>query len=56
MPPVHRELRERIRSLPGIDAVLPALRGLPPVYLVGGAVRDLLLGAPVVDLDLAVVG
>jgi len=56
VPAVHRELRERIRSLPGIDAVLPALGGLPPVYLVGGAVRDLLLGATVVDLDLAVEG
>jgi tRNA nucleotidyltransferase (CCA-adding enzyme) len=47
-------LRERIRRLPGMDRLLPALEGLPPAYLVGGAVRDLLRGADAVDLDLAV--
>jgi tRNA nucleotidyltransferase (CCA-adding enzyme) len=50
------DLRERIRRLPGLDRLLPALGGLPTVYLVGGAVRDLLRGAPAVDLDLAVEG
>ena len=30
-----------------MERLLPALDGLPPVYLVGGAVRDLLLGAAV---------
>jgi tRNA nucleotidyltransferase (CCA-adding enzyme) len=39
-----------------MDALLPALRGLPPVYLVGGAVRDLLRGERAVDLDVAVDG
>jgi tRNA nucleotidyltransferase (CCA-adding enzyme) len=48
------DLRERIRRLPGVDRLLPALDGLPPTYLVGGAVRDLLRGAVAVDLDLAV--
>ena len=48
------DLRERIRRLPGMDRLLPALGGLPPAYLVGGAVRDLLRGAEAVDLDLAV--
>jgi tRNA nucleotidyltransferase (CCA-adding enzyme) len=37
-----------------MDRLLPALDGLPPAYLVGGAVRDLLRGAQVVDLDLVV--
>jgi tRNA nucleotidyltransferase (CCA-adding enzyme) len=50
------ELRERVRRLPGMEAIVPALEGLPPVYLVGGAVRDLLRGASAVDLDLAVDG
>jgi tRNA nucleotidyltransferase (CCA-adding enzyme) len=48
------ELRERIRALPGMDRLLPALEGLPPAYLVGGAVRDLLLGVTSPDLDIAV--
>jgi tRNA nucleotidyltransferase (CCA-adding enzyme) len=50
------ELRERVRRLPGLEAVLPVLVGLPPCFLVGGAVRDLLRGESVVDLDVAVEG
>ena len=43
-------------ALPGMDRLLPALEGLPPAYLVGGAVRDLLLGAESVDLDVVLEG
>jgi tRNA nucleotidyltransferase (CCA-adding enzyme) len=50
------DLRERVRRLPGMERLLPALGGLPPTYLVGGAVRDLLRGEDAVDLDLAVEG
>ena len=44
MPDVHPdELAGRIAALPGIDRLQAAAAGTP-VYLVGGAVRDLLLG------------
>jgi tRNA nucleotidyltransferase (CCA-adding enzyme) len=50
------DLGERIRALPGADRLLPALDGLPPAWLVGGAVRDLMLGADSVDLDVSIEG
>jgi tRNA nucleotidyltransferase (CCA-adding enzyme) len=50
------ELRERVRRLPGMERLLPALEGLEPAFLVGGAVRDLLRGAGPTDIDIAVEG
>src|SRR5947208_15725938 len=39
-----------------MDRLLPALDALEPGFLVGGAVRDLLLGRGTVDLDVAIEG
>ena len=51
------DLRARLAGVPGLATLLPALEAAPaPVHLVGGAVRDLLLGKGSVDLDLAVEG
>ncbi len=50
-------LPERIHALPAAQPLLARLPdGGPPVYLVGGAVRDVLLGGTPFDLDLAVEG
>jgi tRNA nucleotidyltransferase (CCA-adding enzyme) len=47
----------RIRALPAAQPLLARLRdGGPPVHLVGGAVRDVLLGGTPFDLDLVVEG
>jgi tRNA nucleotidyltransferase (CCA-adding enzyme) len=54
--PPPTELLERVRSLPAAPAVLDHLNGGVPVHLVGGAVRDLLLGGLPLDLDLVVEG
>ena len=48
-------LPERLEALPGI-AELRAAAGAESVFLVGGAVRDLLLGRQRADVDVAVVG
>lgn len=49
--PAH--LPERLEALPGIE-VLRTVGETVPAYLVGGAVRDLLLGEPRADLDVVV--
>lgn len=48
-------LGERLAALPGIDRLREAAAGLN-AYLVGGAVRDLLLGSARADMDVAVDG
>jgi tRNA nucleotidyltransferase (CCA-adding enzyme) len=51
------DLKEKIRALPAAQPLLEALGGTARVHLVGGAVRDLLLGRePARDLDLVVEG
>jgi tRNA nucleotidyltransferase (CCA-adding enzyme) len=52
--PERRELLDRIRELPAAGPLLARLDDPPGVYLVGGAVRDLLLGGVPFDLDLVV--
>jgi tRNA nucleotidyltransferase (CCA-adding enzyme) len=53
---VPSTLLERLRALPAAGPVLTALDGEPRVWVVGGAVRDLLLGGRPSDLDLVVEG
>jgi tRNA nucleotidyltransferase (CCA-adding enzyme) len=48
-------LAERLAAFPGLDLIRGSATGLP-VYLVGGAVRDLVLGRDRADLDLVVEG
>ena len=48
-------LPQAIDALPGIDAAR-RLAERVPTYLVGGVVRDLLLGTEGVDLDIAIEG
>lgn len=51
------ELLERALALPAVAGLLARVGDVPErIALVGGAVRDLLLGAPVLDADLAVEG
>jgi tRNA nucleotidyltransferase (CCA-adding enzyme) len=48
-------LRELLDALPGLNRIAAAAGGAP-TYLVGGAVRDLLLGRERTDLDVVVEG
>lgn len=50
------DLSNRLRELPAAAPLLPVLAAHPEVRIVGGAVRDLLLGGAPVDLDLVVDG
>jgi tRNA nucleotidyltransferase (CCA-adding enzyme) len=49
------ELPSRLRAIPDLERLEAALAELP-VYLVGGVIRDALLGEPHPDLDLVVEG
>ena len=48
------EPAEALAGAPAVDAARAALAGRGGAWVVGGAVRDALLGRPVVDVDLAV--
>ena len=50
------DLLERLRDLPGAAELFDALADVPEVWVVGGAVRDTLLGREPRDLDLVVEG
>jgi tRNA nucleotidyltransferase (CCA-adding enzyme) len=50
-----RRLAERLAALPGIERLREAATQIP-AYLVGGAVRDLLLGRERADIDIAIEG
>ncbi|HEY0388351.1 MAG TPA: CBS domain-containing protein [Gaiellales bacterium] len=54
------DLGPRLRALPGLERLWPSIAeaaaDVAGLYLVGGAVRDLLLDEPTFDIDLAVEG
>ena len=50
------DLLERLREMPGAAELFDALEDVPGVWVVGGAVRDALLGRDPRDLDLVVEG
>ncbi len=54
--PSPPELLSALQELPAAGPLLERLRDEPGVHLVGGAVRDLLLGGRPTDLDLVVEG
>jgi tRNA nucleotidyltransferase (CCA-adding enzyme) len=56
MSAVDDELLTRLRAQPRAARLLDALAGVEGAHLVGGAVRDVLLGGEAVDLDVVVEG
>jgi tRNA nucleotidyltransferase (CCA-adding enzyme) len=54
--PIENVLLTRFSALPAAAPLLARLAGPDDVYLVGGAVRDLLLGMDPLDLDLVIDG
>ena len=53
---MNDDLLERLREVPGAGELFDALEDVPGVWIVGGAVRDALLGRDPRDLDLVVEG
>ena len=53
---MNDDLLERLREIPGAGELFDALEDVPGVWIVGGAVRDALLGRDPRDLDLVVEG
>jgi tRNA nucleotidyltransferase (CCA-adding enzyme) len=56
MSAVEDDLLDRLRAQPRAARLLDALGGVEGAHLVGGAVRDVLLGGEAVDLDVVVEG
>lgn len=56
MPYLPEVKTEALRTLPGIPELLSAVADRPGTYLVGGAVRDLMLGFAQFDYDVMVEG
>src|SRR4051794_25483540 len=50
------DLLDRLRETPGAAPLFDALADVPGVWVVGGAVRDALIGRAPRDLDLVVEG
>jgi tRNA nucleotidyltransferase (CCA-adding enzyme) len=50
------QLLSRLEVLPEVARLLSVLRGGPPAFVVGGTIRDLLLGRDPLDLDVVVDG
>jgi tRNA nucleotidyltransferase (CCA-adding enzyme) len=59
-PSVEADLSEKLRALPGLEQVFESIQAVSApfdgVYLVGGTVRDIVLGERGFDLDIAVEG